>query len=348
MADFPTIDPDRRLELLEPPVGRVDVVLDTDVTNEIDDQFAIAWAARRSDRINIVGLHACPYSLSPELFRAGALLTPLDERSLRTTLDRLGVGVDQIPTLSPASGVRRARDELERMADLLGLDPGIIRTGADRYLAAPDVPVVTEATEHLVELARSAVDPLHVVAIGCPTNVVSALLAAPDIVDKIVVNWTAAYPSFWPYRNASFNLAQDLHAVRALFDSGVPLVYLPGYLVGEELRVTRPEITHHLDGGGPVAQYLHDIYDRHPLDGNHHGKSKVIWDIINIGWLLEPAWLDTRIVPTPVLDDDLHWQHPPGRHVMREAVDIDRDAMFRDLFRSVDDRAGSADTGESP
>ena len=31
-----------RLTLLEPPTGRVSMVLDTDTYNEIDDQFAIA------------------------------------------------------------------------------------------------------------------------------------------------------------------------------------------------------------------------------------------------------------------------------------------------------------------
>ncbi len=332
---FPTIPDEQRLEMLAPPSGPVDLVLDTDVTNEIDDQFAIVWAALRPDRINLVGLHACPYSLSPELVGGGALLTPLDEQSLMANLESLGITVDQIPVLPTSKAVERARRELDSMAELLDIDPSIIRTGADAYLSSETDPVVSEATEHLVDLARAATDPLHVAAIGCPTNIASALLVAPDIATKIVVNWTAAYPSFWPRPNASFNLAQDLHANRVLFDSGVPLVYLPGYYVGEELRVTHPEMKHHLDGTGPIGQFLFDIYDRHPMNGDHHAKSKVIWDIINIGWLLEPDWLTTHLVPTPVLGDDLRWEHPEGRPLMREAIDVNRDAMFRDLFDVV-------------
>ncbi len=335
MVTFPAIDPERRLEMLEPVEGPVDLVLDTDVTNEIDDQFAIVWAALRPDRINLVALHACPYSLSPELVGGGALLTPLDERSILANLEAMGMTVAQIPVVTPETGVTRARAELESMADLLGLDRDIIRTGADAYLPSETQPVVSEATEHLIDLARAATDPLHVAAIGCPTNIASALLVAPDIVDKIVVNWTSGYPSFWPRKNASFNLAQDLHADRVLLDSGVPLVYLPGYYVGEELRVTHPEIQHHLDGNGPIGQFLFDIYDAHPLSGDHHARSKVIWDIINIGWLLEPSWLTTQLVPTPVLGRDLRWEHPDGRPMMREAIDVDRDAMFGDLYRVV-------------
>ena len=38
---FPTLSPERRLRLLEPPPGKVRMVLDTDTYNEIDDQFAL-------------------------------------------------------------------------------------------------------------------------------------------------------------------------------------------------------------------------------------------------------------------------------------------------------------------
>ncbi len=339
MADFPLLDDALRDDRLVPPSGVIDVVIDTDVTNEIDDQFAIVWAALRPDRINLVGLHACPYSLSPSLVEGGALLTPLDERRLTKNLEALGVSVDQIPVVPPETGVRRARRELERMADLLGLDHDLIRTGADRYLPDARTPVVSEATEHLVELARAATEPIHVVAIGAATNVASALLHAPEVAESIVVSWTSAFPSFWPRPNASYNLAQDLHAVRVLFDSGVPLHYLPGYYVGEELRVTHPEMAHHLDGVGEIGQFLFDLYDRAPMNGDHHGTSKVIWDVINIGWLLDPTWFTWHRTPAPVLGDDLRWEHPPGRHEIIEALDVDRDAIFKDLYRVVAEAA---------
>lgn len=35
---------EQRLHMLECPTGTVDIVLDTDAFNEIDDQFAIAYA----------------------------------------------------------------------------------------------------------------------------------------------------------------------------------------------------------------------------------------------------------------------------------------------------------------
>ena len=63
------------------------------------------------------------------------------------------------------------------------------------------------------------------------------------------------------------------------------------------------------------------------------GYSKVIWDLINVAYVLDPAWVATDVVPSPVLGADLRWEHPAGRHDIREAWDLDRDACFGDLFR---------------
>jgi len=40
---FPHITESARLQYLEPPTGRVRMVLDTDTYNEIDDQFAMVY-----------------------------------------------------------------------------------------------------------------------------------------------------------------------------------------------------------------------------------------------------------------------------------------------------------------
>ncbi|MDQ6725457.1 MAG: nucleoside hydrolase, partial [Actinomycetota bacterium] len=184
------------------------------------------------------------------------------------------------------------------------------------------------------ELARRDRErPLQVLAIGCATNVASALLLAPDIASRIVVSWTSAYPSFWPYANASYNLAQDLHAARVLFESGVPLVYLPGYYVGEELRVSLPEIEAYAAGCGPVGAYLVDIYRAWGATARRPGASKVLWDLINVAWVVNPAWLATELVTSPSLGEDLRWvHHTADRHLIREATDVDRDSIMSDLF----------------
>ena len=46
---------------LDVPNRIVDVVIDTDTFNEVDDQFALAYALRSKERINVVGIYAAPF-----------------------------------------------------------------------------------------------------------------------------------------------------------------------------------------------------------------------------------------------------------------------------------------------
>jgi len=322
--------------MLEPPDprdGPVDVVIDTDAGNEIDDQFALVWAFLRPDRVRIEAVTACPFGYDAGAQLHGAGTAELDKQAYGARMK--GSATAHFPELDPADGVRRAQAEIVRVLDMLGETVGDrVPLGAERYLPGPDTPVVSDAAEVLIELARRERDrPLQVLAIGCATNVASALLLAPDIASRIVVSWTSAYPSFWPYPNASYNLAQDLHAARVLLESGVPLVYLPGYYVGEELRISLPEIEAHVAGRGAAGDYLAEIFRAWGAETRRPGTSKVLWDLINVAWIIDPSWLATSLVPSPSLGDDLRWvHHRTGRHALREATDIDRDSIMSDLF----------------
>ena len=349
---FPTLDPAHRAARLAAPTGPVDVVIDTDATNEIDDEFAVVWTLLHAERLRLRGLVASPYGYSKELLASGHVLAELDARRLARRLAAAGIDVGQIPPFDPGDGMRRAHAELVRILEL-ARDCGVpcaarAHLGANRHLPGPEIPVDSPGARFLIETASGSEEqPLYVVAIGCATNVASALLLDPSLVERLVVVWTAAYPSFWPGVNASYNLAQDVPAARVLLESGVPLVYLPGYYVGEELRVSRAEIAAHVAGRGPFGEYLHRLYERHPRGGHALGQSKVLWDLINIAWLLDASWFTVHSVPTPSLDGDLRWvAHGPERHVMLEAIDVDRDEIFADFYRCLDEHA--ARTREDP
>jgi purine nucleosidase len=246
---------------------------------------------------------------------------------------------------TPGQGMQRSFDEIVRVFGLLRLDPaGRVFRGSERYLRSVEEPVMSDAARHLIALARAMPEdgePLYVVAIGCITNIASALLAAPDIAEHIVVVWTSGFPSHAPHINFSLNLEQDLIASRVLFDSGVPLVYLPGYHVGAQLRLSLPEMERHVRGQGAIGAELHRLYTHNPLadlagwDANAPGASWVIWDVINIAWLLNPDWVPSSLVSTPALDDERRWVACPGAHPMREAHAVARDAIFGDFFTTL-------------
>lgn len=334
---FPTVDPERRRTMLAPPRGRCSAILDTDTTNEVDDQFAIVWTMLRHDRIDLLGLTACPYGVSADFLRKAGGLTPLDARNLERRLSGLGMSLDDVPTLDPGRGVARAERDLHRWVARTPRPgaPVPVHAGAPAFLPDESTPVDSPAARAIVDAAHARRDtegPLYVLGIGCATNIASALLLDPSIVHDVVVVWTAAYPSFWPHVNASFNMFGDLLASRVLLESGVPLHYQPGYYVGEELRVTWPEVQAHVAPHGELGAELARLFETHVLGGTHAGASKVIWDLLPMAWLLDPEWFVTHEVPTPTMNDEARWVARPDAPPMVEAIDVDRDAIFRDVY----------------
>ncbi|MEO1443440.1 MAG: nucleoside hydrolase [Chloroflexota bacterium] len=197
--------------------------------------------------------------------------------------------------------------------------------------------------DYIIECAMADDErPLYIAAIGCVTNIASAIVKAPEIIDRIVVTWTSAYPSWVTHMSnaASLNLVQDVVASQYLMDCGVPHVYLPGYYIGEQLKISQPEMEQWVKGQGAIGDYLYHLYENNPIYPmfglyDHYGRTWVIWDLINFAWLLNLDWVPTQTVKSPLLTDDLYWQHDESRHWMREAVSINRDAIFRDFFTKL-------------
>ena len=354
---FPRLDADLMRARLEPPDGPVRLVIDTDTANEIDDQFAIAWALLSPDRLRIEAVTAEPFSFAHHREGLLAAEAQLDAQARGDAIDaelvggfqgwverlhRQGRRVADLEFCGPAEGMERSYDEILRVFGKLGISPdGRVGRGATAYMTALDSPQPTQSTEAIIDLAKSDDAPLYIVAIGCVTNVAAALLLAPEIVRDVVVVWTSAYPSSAPHCNRpSLNLVQDTLASRLIFDSGVPHVYLPGYHVGAQLRVSRPEMEAFVRGRSAIGDYLYKLYTGNPLHEmfaieDAERRTWVIWDIINIAWLLNPGWVPTRLTPSPILDEELYWRHEPGRHLMREAYDVQRDEIFIDLYDKI-------------
>ena len=349
-------------ERLARPRGVPRIVIDTDAANEIDDPFALAWALLSPQQLDLQAIYAAPFSFEyrrQEMVRARALRrggTDLsaDEAELvhhcAARLDfyeRKGWDIATVdwPVFNPPGvGMERSHWEIVAVCRALGRNAdGLAWRGSADYLSSDQKPLRSEAAEHLIATARAgrADDPLYVVAMGCVTNVASALLLAPDIAERIVVVWTSGYPSSAPQVNHSFNLEQDLVATTVLLDSGVPLVYLPGFHVGAQLRLSLPEMERHVQGRGAIGDHLHHLFTHNPLWNlagidSFHAHSWVIWDVITLAWLIDPNWVPSELLRTPTLGADRRWRAAAGRPLMREGYAVARDAIFGDLFRKLE------------
>ena len=356
MTVFPNVSEDRRHQMFADIEGPTRVLIDTDTNNEIDDQFAMAWAFLSPERIEVEAVVAEPFGHLHYRERVVEAANDLragrepDPDNLMGYWARHLVAQDIDPATmdmwGPAEGMESSYEEIKTVLHKMDIpSDGLAFRGADRYMPAADTPVVSEGAEKIIELALADDErPLHVVAIGCVTNVSSALLMAPEIATKMVVSWTSGFPTWTDFSNhTSLNLVQDPHASRLLYDSGVPLVYLPGFYIGAQLVISLPEMEAYFKGKGEIGDYLYYLYNHNPIRidrgvGMFPGQSWIVWDLINIAWLINRHWVPTRTVPTPRLDNDLVWQQRADAPTMLEAIDINRDAIYHDLITKLDNQ----------
>lgn len=304
MTSFPTIPEHVRIARLEPPTRRVRMVLDTDTYNEIDDQFAVVHALRSPDRVSVEALYAAPF---------------FNDRST-----------------GPGDGMEKSYHEIQRLLGLMNLAGSVpVMRGATGYLARGLVPVETEVTRDLIARAMRSPDedPLYVVAIGAITNVASAMLIEPRIIEKIVVVWLGGH-AFHCRDTREFNLRQDISAARVVFDSGVPLVMLPCCGVVDMLHTTNHELRAVLGGRNALADYLIRIVEEYDPK-RQLVWSKVIWDVAATGWVIKPESISTALMHSPILTDQCTWSFDAARHLIRVAKFIHRDMLLRDVFEKV-------------
>ncbi len=301
--NFPQISDSLRLERLQPPTGKVHMVLDTDTYNEIDDQFAVTYALLSPERLQVDALYAAPFH---------------NNRSS-----------------GPGDGMEKSYEEILRLLERLGVSPeGLVYRGSTSYLPDWEHPVQSAAAEDLVEraMAMDGDEPLYVVAIGAITNVASAILMQPSIIERIVIVWLGGNPVYWPTAS-EFNLKQDIPSSRLIFDCGVPLVQIPCMGVTTHLHSTVPEIERYVQGQGDIGDFLAETFKSYSDD--HFGWSKVIWDIAAIAYMLDASWTPTDLIHSPILTDQVTWSVDNSRHFIRSANYIQRDPIFRDLFTKL-------------
>ena len=320
------------------PTGRLRVVIDTDAANEIDDQFAIAWALLAPDLLDVVGIHSAPFCHGHYFQRLveaaesrGGARTPMEDLAALFTAEQHR---EMAVWNSPAVGEERSRAEIHRVLAAMQLDdPPPVVTGSHRFMTSPDDVVESDAAHRLVELAASAstTDPLYVVVIGAPTNVAASLLIDPTIAEKVVVIFVAGYPSGTSHVDDSFNLVQDRYASNLIFERCTHLLYQPGYHVAEMLSFSLPDSERWLLGHGPLGDFLHDTYVANPIDQNlaRPGRAWVLWDILPIAWLLDPAWAPTFETPRARITPHHTWEAAPG--TMTEAYRVRRNDIFNDF-----------------
>jgi purine nucleosidase len=270
------------------PQGRLPVILSTDCGTEIDDQWDVIYL-----------------TISPEI-------------------DVLGfIGNHARNGLTGAKARDTILDVLKNRLDMVAHPP--VLAGSDGPIAAPDKPNDNEGVRFLIEQSRrfSPTERLNVLVIGSHTDVASAILADPTIVQRIRVIMMGMYG--WPAGNDEWNVKNDADAARVVFGSGVPLVVGCSEVCIRDLSFTTEECQALVGGIGKCGTWLAKCFAEFGGRIDYEGR-KVwpIWDCITGAYLL--GFAQVTEYHRPRIGPDLLFDHtdPTGQMTWVTRVDTKR------------------------
>lgn len=286
------------------------VVLDCDTANEIDDQFAIAYALG-SDALDVLAVI-----------------------SVQNTL------------VHGSDSVEIYQREAQRLVDLAGRPEVPCPQGAARPMEHPSAGEHSEGIALLAELAEEA--PLTLLATGPATDAASFVLHYPQLADRVEIIWAGAFPdepTWQRYKFGELNARADIQAWRALFDYAPALRVLPGWPGVEQVAVSAgPTIERLRALGQPLTDYLGALLEGYVAardgaldmdDPTRAADRKVLWDIVNVAAVHQPESVTWTEQALPQVDPAgaPDWKRT-GRTVPF-GLQVDAELVLDDLWNAL-------------
>lgn len=280
------------------------VILNTDAKNEADDQFAISHA----------------------------LLSP--------TLDVRGLIAAHFGTRRSQRSMAESREEIDLLLGLLNLtDKVTVANGAAVALADERTPQDSAGAQLIIAESTLAEpdDPLFVAFLGPLTDMASAIMLDPEIVERnVIVIWIGGvgYSGLASPRGIEFNLSNDIAAANVVFDSGMTIWQVPSS-VYSMVSVGYTELDEKIGQAGPLGEYL--IRQLHEWNASYHSEpieSRSLGDSPAVGLMLYPHGGTFRIVPAPRFGAEGHYL-PGSGHPIRVCESVDVRFLLEDMFAKI-------------
>ena len=256
---------------------KIPIIIDADTANEVDDLFALSGALSEPN-FNIIGITASQFNTSP----LASSNTALESKIINDKILKLA-NINSIPSLlgspSPISDISNINN--------------------------------SQASNFIIKNARlyTNENPLHIVILGSCTNVATAIINAPDILNKIKVY----YLGFWHnpktnlYNKNEFNSRNDPLAVNLLLNSLDLDLTIMTATTSQHLIFKRNELDVYLSNNNSLGSYLIDRWDSYDRWWNDEDKGKkqwIMWDIAIIEAIANNNYSQFELFDSP--SDNLH------------------------------------------
>ena len=225
------------------------IIIDTDLCNEIDDPFALAYALCAKN-LNILAITLCPHQSSYK----------------SQTIE---------------DGMMDSYFEAKRLCRLAGKGKTPIYKGCLNFFSNAE-PDSSMAVEKIVEIAMKK-QKTTIVCLGTLTNIASAIKLQPKIVNRIEVLWLGTKNLLQEYFTDN-NYKKDKKAFEIVAKSNVKFTVMPSY-VGKYNATSIYEVKDHI-AINPLGKHLFDLFDNYHSKIEERGL-KYIYDISLVAYLID-------------------------------------------------------------
>lgn len=282
------------------------VILSTDVGNEIDDQWVVAYLLTNPQDFDVLGI--------------------------------ISAHAPSLPDPSAHYTYLVLRDEVEHRLGMTDHPP--LFEGSSVALKNISTPEPNAGVSFMISASKrfSSAHRLTILTIGAATDVASAILEDPEIVHRIRV--VAMGFKSWPQGGDEFNVANDPHAWQVILDSQAPVVVGCADVCRANLSLTLDQARALVSAHGPVGAWLWNEFELwyfrfvKPLRVNDFSKSWVIWDIITAAYV--KGWTSRQVYPRPRLTDSMQFAPGPPGETITWITSVDSSRLWADFVAKLD------------
>lgn len=244
---------------------KIDIIFDTDVYNEVDDQFAICYMLANDDLFNVKAITIAPYNVEHQ-------------------------------AISVKIGNKLSVAETKKILKIMGKDVPVFNGSLDFMVNGYNK--ISPAVKNIIDICRNNKF-TYIAAVGSITNVALALKHAPDIADKISVIWLGT-GHILNMELLDTNFIADPVAFEYVLDN-CPDFTIVSTVMSKCMRTSIYEMQAKF-GNTPIEQYLiartkwFYYYDL-------NGQSITLHDVLPLDILINPKQYDITQIQRPVLKD---------------------------------------------